>query len=128
MAHEALDDLLKPIVELKTSLTKKALVRARVEGLLKDADAAVASGKHATKEQFCMAKLAYYLCFKCKKPYFGGLKECAGGANADELRAFKVEDLVCGPCSGATEKCDQHGTGNLVIVALIEIYSPPQYQ
>ena len=59
MEHEALNDLLKPIVELKQSLTKKALVRARVEGLLKDADAAVASGKYAAKADYCLAKLAY---------------------------------------------------------------------
>lgn len=38
------------------------------------------------------------------------MKECAGGAQADDLREFKVEDLVCGGCSGATEKCKKHGT------------------
>ena len=27
--------------------------------------------------EYAMAVYAYFLCFKCKKPYFGGRKSCA---------------------------------------------------
>jgi len=30
-------------------------------------------------QDYAMFKCAYYICFKCQKPYFGGLKECADG-------------------------------------------------
>jgi len=39
------------------------------------------------------------MCFKCKNPYFGGLKECGNNMEADG--AFKMEDLVCGKCANA---------------------------
>jgi hypothetical protein len=110
MKHPWLDATLKDIRALKKKMTKQAVERMKVEGLAKDAEAAVAAGRHPTQAAFAMSKLAYYMCFKCAKPYFGGLKECANGANADQLREFNPADLVCGPCSGSTEKCDKHGT------------------
>ena len=58
--------------------------------------------------------IAFYLCYKCKKPYFGGLKvsEEAGVYYDDN---YKKEDLVCGSCiykeQGNIEKskCKKHG-------------------
>ena len=43
-----------------------------------------------------MYKLAYYQCFKCKSPYFGGLKDCIQAQQ--EGQEYKKEDLVCGKC------------------------------
>lgn len=58
-----------------------------------------------------MARLSYYMCFKCKTPYFGGLKECGNNMEADG--AFKMEDLVCGKCAnaalGGKTNCQTHG-------------------
>ena len=28
---------------------------------------------------YAMYKCAYYMCFKCKQPYFGGMKDCDAG-------------------------------------------------
>ena len=33
-----------------------------------------------------MAIYAYFMCFKCKNPYFGGRKNCAEVMNADQNR------------------------------------------
>jgi len=58
-----------------------------------------------------MARLSYYVCFKCKLPYFGGLKEC--GNNLEAAGAYKPEDLVCGKCAnellGGKTNCPTHG-------------------
>lgn len=44
-----------------------------------------------------MYKLAYYQCFKCKKAYFGGMKDCI--AAQQEGQQYKPEELVCSGCS-----------------------------
>jgi E3 ubiquitin-protein ligase MYCBP2 len=58
-----------------------------------------------------MFKLAYYMCFKCTKPYFGGMKDCL--VNANEKVAFNPEELVCGVCVaeslGGEANCKTHG-------------------
>lgn len=41
-------------------------------------------------EEYAMDRFAYYLCNKCKKPYFGGEKQCAVAAPED----FDPEELV----------------------------------
>ncbi len=56
-----------------------------------------------------MDKLAYYECFKCKDPYFGGMKECGNNQGEEEKKGeeakggrgddYKKEDLVCAKCS-----------------------------
>ena len=46
---------------------------------------------------FAMHKYAYYICFKCKKAYFGGDAACeAARENSD----FNPEELICGACIG----------------------------
>jgi len=54
-----------------------------------------------------MDRFAYYLCHKCKKPYFGGEKQCAVAAPEN----FDPEELICGGCApGAAEQnCSKHG-------------------
>ena len=60
-----------------------------------------------------MDRLSYYMCFKCKVPYFGGLKSCE---NVQEGKGdFKPEELVCGKCSSVSvgagiKNCKLHGT------------------
>ena len=57
-----------------------------------------------------MARLSFYHCFKCKSPYFGGLKECGNMLEAGG--GFKEEELICGKCAskmlGGQIKCPQH--------------------
>ena len=62
----------------ETDLKKKAIERGKHEGLDKDKNYNDPSYAYYKKfEEFCLFKLAYYECFKCKLPYFGGLKDCA---------------------------------------------------
>jgi E3 ubiquitin-protein ligase MYCBP2 len=60
-----------------------------------------------------MGTFSYYLCFKCKKPYFGGRKDCERlREEASNNEAFKPEELVCAQCSSigiALRICPKHG-------------------
>ena len=60
-----------------------------------------------------MFKCAFYMCFKCKNPYFGGMNDC--GDDAARAGEYRKEDLVCPKCSaemvgaGVTH-CKKHGS------------------
>ena len=44
-----------------------------------------------------MDRYAYYVCFKCKKAYYGGEVRCEEqAAQADD---YDPSELVCGACS-----------------------------
>ena len=46
-----------------------------------------------------MAIYAYFLCFKCKKPYFGGRKDCMAAMNEAQAGGnFDPKELVCPNC------------------------------
>ena len=64
-------------LELKTNVSTKALLRAEHEGLHK-ADRLKLEGDRFFNDlpALAMFKLAYYICFKCQKPYYGGMKDC----------------------------------------------------
>ena len=38
-----------------------------------------------------MAIYSYYLCFKCKNPYYGGLKDCERAIEEMQAGEFKKE-------------------------------------
>ena len=58
--------------------------------------------------RYAMNRFAYYMCNKCKNPYFGGQVSCNA---AQEDGSAREEDLECGACSGiAVEECPRHGT------------------
>ena len=64
-------------------------------------------------QEYCLFKLSYYECFKCKQPYFGGMKDCEN-AQEENKQEFKKEDLVCASCSavaigGGVQNCPKHG-------------------
>ena len=49
--------------------------------------------------EYAMAIYSYYLCFKCKKPYFGGRKDCERlREEAQNNQKFKPEELMCPDC------------------------------
>ena len=58
-----------------------------------------------------MRKFSFFKCFKCKSPYFGGLRDCR--QNDDPDRPFKKEELVCGKCTNIVALgkpvCKEHG-------------------
>ena len=92
----------------------KAVERAKYEGLDKH-ERLTTVGDHfyGKLKEFALFKMSYYMCFKCKSPYFGGMKDCGDGDQ--QLEEFRKEDLVCAKCSsgvvGAGQKhCDKHGS------------------
>ena len=50
------------------------------------------------RAKFAIDKYAYYLCFKCKHAYFGGLRACQDARGDD----FNPEELVCPMCVQGT--------------------------
>ncbi len=56
----------------------RCIDRARIEGLDKNERVTKEGEEFYNKlEEFALFKLAYYECFKCKLPYYGGMRDCA---------------------------------------------------
>lgn len=92
-----------------------AVERAKYEGIdkhdrLKNPD----DHFYNNLDAYAMFKCAYYQCYNCKEPYFGGLNDCEN----DALRAAdtNIKDLICGKCvaeingNAGITKCEKHGT------------------
>jgi E3 ubiquitin-protein ligase MYCBP2 len=58
---------------------------------------AITSKFHGDPAGFALERYAYYVCYKCKKAYFGGEVRCEEqAAIGDE---YDSTELVCGACS-----------------------------
>ena len=62
-------------------------------------------------QEFVMAKCAFYQCFDCKKPFYGGQIDCERDMNNENT---KKEDLICKECNikqigGGRANCEIHG-------------------
>ncbi|XP_017493146.1 PREDICTED: LOW QUALITY PROTEIN: E3 ubiquitin-protein ligase highwire-like [Rhagoletis zephyria] len=99
--HSLLGDILEPINSLKQDVKRKALMRLKYEGIVKDTDS-----KDVTN--LAMDRYAYYVCFKCQKAYYGGEARC----DAEIGEIFDPQELVCGGCSDVAraQMCPKHGT------------------
>ena len=115
--HPEISAQMKHIKEIYEDVRKKAVERMKFEGLDKDERLKNPADKFYNKhEEYALARLSYYMCFKCHKPYFGGLKSCddmnVGQRGYDE--ESKEEYLVCGACAsvsieGGELDCKLHG-------------------
>jgi Ring finger domain len=62
---------------IEKDVSTKALERAKHEGIDKDPRLSDQNDPYYQNlQKWALFKLAYYQCFKCKGPYFGGLKDC----------------------------------------------------
>ena len=96
--HPEINGLLEEVCKLEEEIKVKALERAKHEGLDKDERLKKPGDQYFNDlEKYSMARLSYYTCYECKKPYFGGLKDWGNLLEAEA--AFKEEELVCGKCS-----------------------------
>ena len=61
---------------------------------------------------YAIAIYSYYECFKCKGPYFGGLKRCEDMLEVQGLdKPFKPTELICPLCCDIPiDNCPKHGT------------------
>jgi HRD ubiquitin ligase complex, ER membrane component len=109
--------LQQKIIEAKKlyeNLKHKSLERLKYEKRDKDERLTTEGDPYYQKPvEYAMAIYSYYECFKCKKPYFGGLKRCEDLMQEENKNdEFKPEELVCAECSnvGITlENCPKHG-------------------
>lgn len=56
-------------------MKKQAVEKAKVEGIDKD-ERLKQAPYNGNLQEYAVFKCAYYLCFSCQKPYFGGMKDC----------------------------------------------------
>lgn len=114
IAHVALRKLLDPIDVLYDDVQKKALMRLEYEGLSK-CEAVSTKGARFYNDPagFALERYAYYVCFKCKKAYYGGEVQCDADAGIGD--DYNPEELVCGGCSDVSraQMCPKHGTDYL---------------
>ncbi|XP_043360573.1 E3 ubiquitin-protein ligase MYCBP2 isoform X23 [Dermochelys coriacea] len=109
--HTVLKDLLDPIKELYDDVRRKALMRLEYEGLHKS-EAITTPGVRFYNDpaSYAMNRYAYYVCYKCKKAYFGGEARC--DAEAGQGDDYDPRELICGACSDVSraQMCPKHGT------------------
>ncbi|EDL00496.1 pam, highwire, rpm 1, isoform CRA_a [Mus musculus] len=109
--HIVLKDLLDPIKELYEDVRRKALMRLEYEGLHKS-EAITTPGVRFYNDAagYAMNRYAYYVCYKCRKAYFGGEARC--DAEAGQGDDYDPRELICGACSDVSraQMCPKHGT------------------
>jgi E3 ubiquitin-protein ligase MYCBP2 len=106
MHHPAIEDILKPVLELEKNIHSKAMQRLQYEN--RDKDAAVTKKGEAFYNDpvgYAMKQYLFYMCFKCQNPYFAGGYQCQ---EANE--AFDPAELLCPSCQPSSiEDCPTHG-------------------
>ena len=109
-----LREIMNDIRLKQLQVAEMAVERGRQQGLDQDERLSDPTDHYFGKyEEYAVHKCAFYECFKCKQPYFGGLVDCENDANmGDDTRR---QDLICGGCAAemvgaGVTKCDKHGT------------------
>ncbi|KAK3592706.1 hypothetical protein CHS0354_037840 [Potamilus streckersoni] len=108
MEHPLLTDILKPIRILYDEVKRMALTRLKYDGLQNTESISTPGAPfYQDPEGFSINKYAYYICFQCQKPYFGGEARCD---EQDFVENHKKEDFVCARCSQSNSQiCAKHG-------------------
>ncbi|KAJ6243970.1 e3 ubiquitin-protein ligase mycbp2 [Anaeramoeba flamelloides] len=111
---DILPNEMEPVYKLRKIVKKKAIAQLNYEGL--QHDKRIQLQFSGDKFAFAMKVFSYYLCNKCRKPYFGGLQQC--GIQREFNENFNEKDLICGGCSFVEGKngkpCPIHKTKYLV--------------
>eukprot|EP00349_Pseudokeronopsis_sp_Brazil_P010615 CAMPEP_0202977526 /NCGR_PEP_ID=MMETSP1396-20130829/84296_1 /ASSEMBLY_ACC=CAM_ASM_000872 /TAXON_ID= /ORGANISM="Pseudokeronopsis sp., Strain Brazil" /LENGTH=105 /DNA_ID=CAMNT_0049716277 /DNA_START=1822 /DNA_END=2139 /DNA_ORIENTATION=+ len=67
-------------LKIEEDVMKKVVERAKFEGIDKNPRLSDPNDRFFNNlRAFAIYKLSYYQCFKCKAPYFGGMKDCEAG-------------------------------------------------
>ena len=90
MDHPELQHLLEPVRQLFDDVKRKAQMRLVYEG-----HDPSQSGEDSSV--YAMQRYAYYVCYRCKKAYYGGEVRCE--EEAGDYESFDPTELVCGACS-----------------------------
>ena len=108
MRHPGLEELNKPLDKLYEQVRTKSKMRLKYEKLENDPRITdPMSVWYNDPEGYAMSKYAYYLCYKCSNPYYGGEAQCAAAGGA---KNFDPSELLCPSCSPIrVEDCPKHG-------------------
>ena len=111
ISHAALKNLLRGLETFRKEVRTGAALRLKHEG--RDKDEAVSSPQGAFYKDlasYAEAVLAYYQCYVCERPYFGGLRQCDDVNLAAER--YNPAELVCAGCVPFRDlkSCRNHGT------------------
>jgi hypothetical protein len=111
LSAPALSATMSPHLELKKAVMARAEQRLALEGGHKDAAELKPGGRYEGQPvQYALHKFAYYLCFRCHQPYFGGHRSCEVAAGEGEAAKYDESEMVCGGCSSLGKTvCDKHG-------------------
>ncbi len=104
--HPVFAAALAPRLALEADLQRKVRTRLDAESRSAATVPEIAEKFGGDALAWGLARYAYYPCFKCAKPFFGGMREC-GGAAPD----FDPSELVCPACVpfGGGGSCAKHG-------------------
>ena len=108
--HDEITQRLAQVFALYEDIKDKALKRLKFEGM--DGEERLKNPTdpyYNNPEKYSLDRFSYYMCFKCKLPYFGGKKEC--GENNDQAK-YNPEELVCPSCAAIGVEgadCKTHG-------------------
>lgn len=111
MEHPSLLVELEPFIKLRgkvVKLAKRRLKRTKDKQVLEHLQP---GGKFDGRPaDYALQLYMYFQCAKCKKPYFGGEKNCQNADNG-ENRDYAPGDLICGSCSAVMsgDNCPKHG-------------------
>ncbi|EGG19598.1 RING zinc finger-containing protein [Cavenderia fasciculata] len=107
--HPSLESITSVLDNIYGEIIKKGKLRLDFLGIKSD-PVFQSGGKYENKEEdYIVEQFSYYLCFKCKKPYFGGMNQCAAGLVVPDK--INEQDLICGSCSSndSVTICPKHG-------------------
>ncbi|KRY47660.1 E3 ubiquitin-protein ligase rpm-1 [Trichinella britovi] len=111
MQHDSLRQLLEPHQRLYDEVLQKALTRLQYDRLQRCDELTNANSPFYNQPGlFALDRYAYYLCYKCRRPYFGGLAQCQD--DYGQLSGYDERELLCGACSDVQQAkvCPRHGT------------------
>lgn len=105
--HHLLTPLIAPLLKLRDDLEARFEHRMRMDNLLSQPALLDPNSRYYHKPTlWATDNLCYFMCYKCNRPYYGGLKSCMEADHDDPPR----EELVCGGCSCTSAiTCAKHG-------------------
>lgn len=110
ISHPNLIEVLKGPLKLKEQVTKLSMERFKFERLENHSYLINPKSPFYNKpEEFAVKHFAFYLCFRCHRPYFAGAAGCEAALDTEWHEA----DLLCGGCQLGVQNvssCKKHGT------------------
>lgn len=94
MEHPTLTDTMAPMIKLFEDVKVKSIKRLEVEGMKNDPRLSDPTSLYFQKPlDYALKSFAYYPCFKCKQPYFGGKRACEEAKDDNKNEKGQAEEV-----------------------------------